>query len=73
MNRIQRAVTEARVISVEPDIVDEALALAEERLREGHSRSWSSARDSAARTVAARHETMPGPILLAMGSRGVEP
>lgn len=68
MNRVERALAEADVLTVEPAVAREALVLAEERLAAGRFRSLSAAQASAARTVAARYRTMPGPILVAMGS-----
>lgn len=69
MNRVQRAVLAAAPLPVTPEQRAEALRLAQRRLRSRECRSWSSALVSAARTVAARHKMMPGPILLAVGSQ----
>jgi len=69
MNRVDRALAEARIPYVGELILDETVALARERLDSGAFRSWSAARDSAARTVAARHKMMPGPIIVALLAR----
>lgn len=66
MNRVDRAIQVADMIQVDSAWVQEANALARERLASGQFRSLAAAQTSAARTVAARHKTMPGPILVAM-------
>ena len=69
MNRVERAITEAVLMKIPEAVTDEARALALERLNAGMSRSWASARDSAARTVAGSHKLMPGPIIVALGAQ----
>lgn len=62
-SRLERAVLEARVLDIDRSLAVEALELAD---RDETSGSIPAARLAAARVVAGRHKTMPGPLLLAM-------
>lgn len=66
MNRVERAVRDAKLLPVTEEMLRETRAVAARRLADGKFRSQAAAETSAARTVAARHKTMPGPITVAL-------